>query len=61
MQSPKRANIADCLGGYQPPSIVHAQKVTSAEIMMCEFIAMHNLPFQAADYLTELFPHVSRL
>lgn len=34
---------------------VHAKKVTSAELMMSQFIAAHNLPFQAADHLSDLF------
>ena len=33
----------------------HAKKVTSAELMMSQFIAAHNLPFQAADHLYDLF------
>ena len=33
----------------------HAKKVTSAELMMSQFIAAHNLPFQAADHLSDLF------
>ena len=32
---------------------VHAKKVTSAELMMSQFIAAHN-PFQAADHLCDL-------
>ena len=31
-------------------------KVTSAEVMIARFIAMHNLPFQAADHLCDLLP-----
>ena len=34
---------------------VHEQSVISAEIMMTQFIAMHNLPFEAADHLSTLF------
>jgi hypothetical protein len=33
----------------------HARKVMTAEIMMSNFIAMHNLPFLAADHLSSLF------
>ena len=33
----------------------HAKKVTSAELMMSQFITAHNLPFQAADHLSDLF------
>ena len=33
---------------------VHAKKVTSAELMMSQFIAAHNIPFQAADHLSDL-------
>ena len=31
-------------------------KVLSAEIMMVQFITMHNLPFQASDHLSDLLP-----
>ena len=31
-------------------------KVTAAEIMMCNFIAMHNLPFVVADHLFSSVP-----
>ena len=34
----------------------HAKKVTSAELMMSQFIAAHNLPFQAADHLSICLP-----
>ena len=34
----------------------HTSKVTAAELAMVQFIAMHNLPFIAADHLTDLFP-----
>ena len=34
----------------------HEKNVISAEIMMTQFIAMHNLPFEAADHLLSLFP-----
>ena len=33
----------------------HAKKVKSAELMMAQFIAAHNLPFQTADHLSDLF------
>ena len=32
------------------------ESIISAEIMMAQFIAMHNLLFEAADYLSTLFP-----
>ena len=35
-------------------SISHSSKVISAEVMMAQFIALHNLPFQAADHLSDL-------
>ena len=35
-------------------SLSHSSKVLSAKVMMAQFIALHNLPFQAADHLTEL-------
>ena len=31
-----------------------SSKVISAEVMMAQFIALHNLPFQAADHLSDL-------
>ena len=34
----------------------HEKCVISAEIMMVQFIAMHNLAFEAADHLSTLFP-----
>ena len=42
-----------CYMGY----LVHhkSSKVISAEIMMAQFIAMHNLLFQTADHLSDLF------
>ena len=35
-------------------SVSHGLKVISAEVMMAQFIALHNLPFQAADHLSDL-------
>ena len=35
-------------------SLSHSTKVISAEVMMAQFIALHNLPFQAADHLSDL-------
>ena len=40
-------------------SMSHSSKVISAEVMMAQFVALHNLPFQAAGHLSDL--HVSRL
>ncbi len=34
----------------------HLSKVVVAEVMMAKFIALHNLPFQVADHLTDIFP-----
>ena len=34
----------------------HEKSVISAEIMMAQFISMHNLPFEAADHLSTLLP-----
>ena len=42
--------------GMQAVTQSHAKNVTSAEVMMCQFLAMHNLPFLAADHLSDLFP-----
>ena len=41
--------------GMQAVTQSHAKNVTSAEVMMCQFLAMHNLPFLAADHLSDLF------
>ena len=38
----------------RPPSI--SIQVMSAELALAQFIALHNLPFQAADHLLSLFP-----
>ena len=37
-------------------SASHFSKVMAAELMMAKFIALHNLPFQVADHLTDLVP-----
>ena len=36
----------------------HEKSVMSAEIMMTQFIAMHNPPFEAADHLSTFSSHV---
>ena len=41
---------------FQKHSTDHQRSVTSAEIHMGNFIAMHNLSFQAADHLSDLLP-----
>lgn len=51
-ESNKSANITHLL---REPSSSQALKVISAEVIMAQFIAMHNLPFQAADHLSDLF------
>ena len=38
----------------RPPSI--STQVMSAELALAQFIALHNLPCQAADHLSSLFP-----
>ena len=53
--SQKNASISTFFGEAREPSLAHASKVMSAELMMTQFIAMHNLPFQAADHLSDLF------
>jgi hypothetical protein len=45
--------IASMVG--QPSQLSHTRKVTSAEVVMSNFIAMHNLSFQSADHLSQLF------
>ena len=41
--------------GAQAERRSHARNITSAEVMMAQFIAIHNLPFLAADHLSDLF------
>ena len=41
-------------GGGQ--SQAHSSQVMTAELALTQFIALHNLPFQAADHLSILFP-----
>ena len=53
------AQISDFWGESsvgQSSCSAHTSKVTAAELAMVQFIAMHNLPFLAADHLTNLFP-----
>ena len=50
-QSKQSSNIVTFFG---EPSMAHASKVMVAELMMAHFIAQHNLPFQAADHLSDL-------
>ena len=54
-ESERNASIAKF---FEESSVAHSltSKVTSAEVMMARFIAMHNLPFQAADHLCDLLP-----
>ena len=47
-ESQKSVNITSLLNSSL------TSKVISAEVMMAQFIAMHNLPFQAADHLSGL-------
>jgi hypothetical protein len=49
------SNVKDLLGQSSSSQLSHARKVMTAEIMMSNFIAMHNLPFLAADHLSSLF------
>ena len=37
---------------FRESSVSHTSRVLSAELMMAQFIGLHNVPFQAADYLT---------
>ena len=39
----------------QQSSLSHARKVITAEVIMSNFIAMHNLSFQSAEHLSSLF------
>ena len=41
--------------GAQAERQSHARKVTTAEVMMTQFIVSHNLSFLAADHLSDLF------
>ena len=52
------ASISSLFGGNQQQRLIHASNVLSAEIKMTQFIAVHNLPFQAADHLSDLFKSI---
>jgi hypothetical protein len=45
--------LAGMLG--QPSELCLVRQVTLAEVIMSNFIAMHNLSFQSADHLSKLF------
>ena len=53
--SQSRTSISSLFGGNQQQRLIHTSNVLSAEIKMTQFIAVHNLPFQAADHLSHLF------
>ena len=36
--------------------MIHTSRVSLAEVEMVNVIVMHNLSFQAADHLSDLFP-----
>ncbi len=46
-------SIAGMLG--QPSELSHIRKVTTAEVIMSNFIAMHNISFLTANHLSSLF------
>ena len=50
-----RTTLKDMLGQSSSSQLSLARKVTTAEVMMSNFIAMHNLSFQCADHLSSLF------
>ena len=41
---------------FRKDAPAHTQAVTSAEVRMVQFIARHNISFQTADHLSQLFP-----
>ncbi len=41
--------------GQSSSSSAHAKQVITAEVIMSNFIAMHNLPFLASDHLSPMF------
>ena len=45
------STITDFLG---ESSVSHTSKVIPAEVMLAQFIALYNLPVQAADHLSDL-------
>ena len=49
-QQSSMMKFMDTASSYQ------TNKVIAAELKMIRFIAMHNLPFSAADHLSELLP-----
>ena len=40
---------------FRESSQSHKSRVLAAEVMMAQFVALHDVPFQAADHLTDLF------
>lgn len=48
------SKISDVL--QKQPDSLHSSRVISAEVMMVKFLVLHNLPFKAADHLSELLP-----
>ena len=42
--------------GVQAERQSHVRNVTSADVIMTQFIAMHNVPFLVVDHLCALFP-----
>lgn len=41
---------------FRENTTTHTREVTLAEVRMVQFIARHNISFQAADHLSQLFP-----
>lgn len=49
------SNLSSLLSvGHAAAQLTHARKVMSAEIIMCKFVAMHNISFQTMDHLSPL-------
>lgn len=54
-KSTRIPSISSLFGGNEQQRLIHTSNVLSAEIKMTQLIAVHNLPFQAADHLSDLF------
>ena len=50
------ASISNLFGRSLEQKLIHTSRVSLAEVEMVNLIAMHNLSFQAADHLSDLFP-----
>ena len=57
-ESDKNAKIATFFREPHNQSLAHTNRVISAEIMLSQFIALHNLSFQTFDHLSDLLASI---